>query len=185
MYICQRDKSKGTKIFSQACFKKFISNVIFNIYYLTPANFVYQEPEKYGINYDKNDSLPFRFFMPFTNTGGMDKFEACRLQEIYYALLSQDRPAGCDAEFYFDKRLALENGVYEGQIEFNLNRQTHKLYYLHKKESDKYIFIENEDKTVWDSLINGSYENTSGAGIPERILDLMKEGRDKPCRKFY
>ncbi len=163
--------------------KKFISHVTFNIYYLTPANFVYLEPEKYGISYDKNDSLPFRFFIPFTNSGGMDKKEAYRLQEIYYALLNKDRPAegGAAAEFSLAAaaRVALKNGVSEGTIEFNLNRETHKMYYLHKKESEEYIFIENEDKTAFDAFLNGTYTSASGAGIPERLSDLITEGLKK------
>lgn len=159
--------------------KEFILHVTFNIYYLTPANFVYLEPEKYGICYEKNDSLPFRFFIPFTNNGGMDKFEAYHLQEIYYTLLSKDKSAGCDAEFSLGQRVSLQNGVCEGAIEFNLNRETHKMHYLHNKESDEYLFIENADKTAFDSLINGSYKITSGAGIPERLSDLITEGLKK------
>ncbi|MFZ6016557.1 MAG: radical SAM protein [Nitrospirota bacterium] len=42
--------------------KEFISHVTFNIYYLTPANFIYQEPQRYGIEYERETSLPFRFF---------------------------------------------------------------------------------------------------------------------------
>lgn len=159
--------------------KKFISQVTFNIFYLTPANFVYLEPDKYGVSYEKNDSLPFRFFTPFKNTSGMDKSEAYHLQEIYYTLLSKDKGAGCEAEFSFGERLSLQNGVRQGQIEFSLNRESHKMYYLHRKESDEYLFMEHADKTAFNALFNGSYKITSGAGIPERLLDLIKEGLKK------
>ncbi len=159
--------------------KKFISGVIFNIYHLTPANFVYLEPEKYGISYEKNDSLPFSFFTPFKNTLGMDKNEAYHLQEIYYKLLSKDKEAVVDAEFSFGQRLSLQNGVCAGQIEFNLNRETHKMHYLYNKASNEYLFMENVDKQALDSLINGSYKNTSGVGIPERLSDLIREGLNK------
>jgi radical SAM superfamily enzyme YgiQ (UPF0313 family) len=159
--------------------KKFISHVTFNTYYLTPGNFVYQEPEKYNISYEKNDSLPFRFFIPFTNNKGMNKKKAIHLQEIYYTLLNKDRPAGSDAEFSLGQRLSLQNGVYEAEIGFHLNQEAHKMYYLHKKDSEDYLFMENADKKALDSLINGSYKISPGGGIPERLLDLITEGLKK------
>jgi radical SAM superfamily enzyme YgiQ (UPF0313 family) len=68
--------------------KEFIDNTTFNTYYLTPFNFVHQNPEKYGIEYDKDKSLPFGFFIPFKNKRGMDKDQAELLQKIYHSMVS-------------------------------------------------------------------------------------------------
>ena len=68
---------------------KFISDIAFNVYYLTPANLIYTDPEKYGIKYSRDTSLPFKFFTPFNNLYGMSKKEARLLEQLYYSLLEK------------------------------------------------------------------------------------------------
>jgi radical SAM superfamily enzyme YgiQ (UPF0313 family) len=67
--------------------RESISEVTFNTYYLTPANHVYRNPSKYGIEYDDPGDLPFRFFFPFRNTRGMDVEKAWMLEKIYRSLM--------------------------------------------------------------------------------------------------
>ena len=91
--------------------KKFISQVTFNVYYLTPSNRIYLEPEKYGIEYSRNASLPFRFFTPFHNPHGMSPKEASLLEQVYYSLLTKDdrgdqkEDAGGVADAWLELRL--------------------------------------------------------------------------------
>lgn len=70
--------------------KEFIDHVTFNVYYLTPANYVYLNPRKYGIEYQRKE-LPFRFFIPFKNIRGMNKFDADLLEKIYLSLVFRGR----------------------------------------------------------------------------------------------
>ncbi|MFA6384615.1 MAG: radical SAM protein, partial [Candidatus Omnitrophota bacterium] len=41
--------------------KEFIDDVTFNIYYLTPANYIFNDPGRYNIKYAREAGLPFRF----------------------------------------------------------------------------------------------------------------------------
>ncbi|MBN1492816.1 MAG: radical SAM protein [Candidatus Omnitrophica bacterium] len=43
---------------------------IINVYYLTPNNAVFNDPEQYGIRYAYDGELPFRFIYPFTHSLG-------------------------------------------------------------------------------------------------------------------
>lgn len=120
--------------------REFISHVTFNIYYLTPENFIYKSPDKYGIEYEKISFLPFRFFIPFKNIDGMNKNEAYLLEKIYYSLLNKRGQTSGDRGVPKMKEL----------LEFNLAQESIKIYYLYNKLSDEYIFIEDEkrkDKT--------------------------------------
>mgnify|MGYP000554318605 CR=1 FL=1 len=124
--------------------KELISHVTFNIYYLTPANFIYQEPERYGIEYEKDTQLPFRFFIPFKNVYGMSKDEAYLLEKIYYSLLrspESQRPSGVDGQ-----TLSLSKDVCEGWLEFHLNQESCRMHYLHNKLTDEFLFMEEEEK---------------------------------------
>ena len=68
--------------------KKHIAAVTFNIYYLTPGNYIYRDPGHYGIAYDKKKVLPFQFIIPFKNKRGMTKGQAQLLMKLYYRLLA-------------------------------------------------------------------------------------------------
>lgn len=68
--------------------KKYITAVTFNIYYLTPGNFIYCDPGHYGIAYDKKRVLPFQFIIPFENKWGMTKEQAQVLINLYYRFLA-------------------------------------------------------------------------------------------------
>ncbi|MBI5873380.1 MAG: radical SAM protein [Candidatus Omnitrophica bacterium] len=64
-----------------------ISAVTFNNYYVTPANHVYNQPQKYGLILKNDESRPFRFFVPFDNPKGLGRDEAYFVQQVYYSLL--------------------------------------------------------------------------------------------------
>jgi anaerobic magnesium-protoporphyrin IX monomethyl ester cyclase len=68
--------------------KKDIAGVTFNIFYLPPHNHVYNNPERYGITYDKKGLLPFQFFIPFENKQGMTNEQAQYMMNVYYKLLA-------------------------------------------------------------------------------------------------
>ena len=71
--------------------RKYISAVSFNVYYLTPANRIFDDPHAWGVRCRKSRKLPFRFFYPFVNERGMSTREASLLQELYETLLSKAR----------------------------------------------------------------------------------------------
>lgn len=66
--------------------KNSISHVTFNTYYLTPFNYIHNNPDKYGIEFEKDPSLPFRFFIPFNDTRGLSSDQVSILQKIYYSM---------------------------------------------------------------------------------------------------
>jgi len=67
--------------------KRNIAEAGFNAYYLTPENFIYRAPQKYGIKFKKNTDMPFRSFIPFENKQGMSQFETLQLWKVYEGLL--------------------------------------------------------------------------------------------------
>ncbi len=105
--------------------KEFIEQVTFNVYYLTPANYVYLNPRKYGIEYQKKE-LPFRFFIPFKNTQGMNKFDADLLQKIYLSLVFRGRKKT-------DEKLKIKAQNIKRTLEFSLNGESIVLKYLYDR----------------------------------------------------
>lgn len=63
-----------------------ISDVIFNIYYLTPACEVYLNPERYGISYKKSKKSAFDFFYAFT--GDLSTYNARAIIDLYNKMIS-------------------------------------------------------------------------------------------------
>jgi radical SAM superfamily enzyme YgiQ (UPF0313 family) len=56
----------------------------FNVYFLTPKNEVFLNPEKYGIKRRSCGKLPFRYFYPYEHvTGEMDRRRARKLLDAY------------------------------------------------------------------------------------------------------
>lgn len=96
--------------------KEFIDNVTFNAYYLTPANHIYFNPVKFGINFNRGQVLPFQFFVPFYNLRGMSNSEADLLQKIYSSLVFKKQR---------QKKNALKKRsraiIFRGKLEFKLN----------------------------------------------------------------
>lgn len=111
--------------------KDLIYNVTFNTYYLTPFNFVHQNPAKYGIEYDKNGDLPFGFFIPFKNRLGMDKDRAETLQKMYYSLVIKD--AG-------NKGIGVPHELKDGYVELRLNGESCRLSYQRDPSKEVYAF---------------------------------------------
>jgi radical SAM superfamily enzyme YgiQ (UPF0313 family) len=68
--------------------KKDIAAVTFNIFYLTPGNYVYHSPRNYGVSFNKNKVLPFQFFIPFKNKHGMTADQAGFIMNVYHQLLA-------------------------------------------------------------------------------------------------
>lgn len=111
--------------------KKFIASVTFNIYYLTPFNFVHKNPIKYGVEYAVEPDMPFRFFIPFKNKGGMDADKARLLEKMYHSLLGK----GAKREVS-----DISGSISEGRLEMRLCGETCTVYYSCDEGSEKYKF---------------------------------------------
>jgi radical SAM superfamily enzyme YgiQ (UPF0313 family) len=119
--------------------KEYIANVTFNMYYLTPGNYIYQNPAQYGIDYKKPAQLPFRFFIPFKNINGMDMERACVLEKIYYSLIHRDdTAASADAPGVSDRRC-------EGYVDFSLNKESCRMRYRRDPLTETYTFLDDEN----------------------------------------
>jgi radical SAM superfamily enzyme YgiQ (UPF0313 family) len=118
--------------------RKFIAHVTFNTYYLTPFNFVHQNPGKYGIEYQKQ-SLPFKFFIPFKNKNGMGADWADRMEKIYRSLMNKDE----DKDSQDFSRTG--GRVSEGYAELSLNNEICRMRYLRDTQNEVYTFIQDED----------------------------------------
>jgi len=113
--------------------KKNISNVVFNTYYLTPSNFIYLNPEKYGIEYENNRQLPFRFFIPFKNLKGMSQKEADLLEQLYNTLLiKKDKDENSRKDI---------NATSKGRLEFSLNGESMRANYVRNKKTKEFYFV--------------------------------------------
>jgi radical SAM superfamily enzyme YgiQ (UPF0313 family) len=122
--------------------KAHISTVTFNIFYLTPENYVYRDPGKYGISYEKGDNLPFRFFIPFSNPEGMSRDQAHMAQHIYYTLRGKGQRKESEAVFAQED---LEPGAFVPQetAQLGLCGESVTIGYLHNKETDSYLFSDD------------------------------------------
>jgi radical SAM superfamily enzyme YgiQ (UPF0313 family) len=110
--------------------KDSIAHTTFNTYYLTPFNYVHQDPVKYGIDYDRRPDMPFRFFIPFRNMNGMGKEEAALLEKIYRSLMGRSGTA---------EKAACR--LTDGQVELALNGETCSLRYRRDAAAESYTFI--------------------------------------------
>jgi radical SAM superfamily enzyme YgiQ (UPF0313 family) len=115
--------------------REFIYDVTFNTYYLTPANRIYQNPERYGIEYKNDASMPFSFFVPFKNVSGITTNEAQLLTQLYYDLLEKSTK-----ETIEKKEDSSSKDVSEGWVEFRLNGESSKLNYQRDNETGNFIF---------------------------------------------
>jgi radical SAM superfamily enzyme YgiQ (UPF0313 family) len=112
--------------------KEFIYNVTFNTYYLTPGNFIFQSPAPYGIEYKNDRFLPFRFFSPFKNIGGMTAGEAQLLTHLYCDLLEKS-----ESETRNPKKDELPHSarLKRKGLRFSLNGESCRLYYNYDEET--------------------------------------------------
>jgi radical SAM superfamily enzyme YgiQ (UPF0313 family) len=107
--------------------KEFIDDVTFNVYYLTPANHIYFNPAKFGIQFDRDKILPFQFFIPFKNLRGMTNADADLLQKIYLSLVFRKQQ-----QLKVKKVLKKsKNRTERGKLEFSLNQEKIILKYTH------------------------------------------------------
>ncbi len=132
--------------------KKFISAVTFNTYYFTPSNLIYQNPKKYGIDYKKDPELPFRFLTPFDNLYGMSENEAYLLQQLYYSLLEKDNGDNKRRKASLEKILSFPENVSEDWIEFNLNRESSKMRYLHNNKTKENLYLNEIEELIIDCI---------------------------------
>ena len=69
-----------------------ITGPAFNTYYLTPGNKIYNNPEKYGIKFEKDPKLPFKFFHEYEHISGeVTKDVALNLRRIYAELIERKK----------------------------------------------------------------------------------------------
>ena len=114
-----------------AAHKRYIFDVTFNIYYLTPFNHIHAHPEKYGISYDKAPEMPFRFFIPFRNIRGMDMEKALMLEKICLALMPKEKKQTAAGE------------ASEGCVKMDLLGESCTVRYLRDTATERYTFIED------------------------------------------
>lgn len=113
--------------------KELIYRTVFNIYYLTPFNFVHENPQKYGLEYDNDPDMPFRFFIPFKNRRGMDEEKADLLKKMYLSLVGNDGKR----EF---EGVPGKDDISEGHVNFQLNGISCRVGYRYNKTTDIYLF---------------------------------------------
>ncbi len=108
--------------------KEFIDHVTFNVYYLTPANYVYLKPGEYNIRYKCDSRLPFRFFIPFKNVRGMSNHDADLLEKIYLSLVfrAQKKKVGVHKQ---------KDRINQGSLEFSLNQEKIILKYAYNRST--------------------------------------------------
>lgn len=65
--------------------RKYVDTVCYSIYYLTPGNYVYRDPQKNQMAIDEKDRLPFQFFLKFdhAHAGGITRSMAISLINFY------------------------------------------------------------------------------------------------------
>ena len=107
--------------------KAYIREISFNLYYLTPENFIYRNPDKYSIRYEYDPGLPFRFFTPFDNLKGMTENEACLLQNLYARLISKSDKPEQDNPAQPSGSPTLKDNASEICLELKLNSESCKL----------------------------------------------------------
>ncbi|MCX7927420.1 MAG: cobalamin-dependent protein [Candidatus Omnitrophica bacterium] len=129
--------------------KEFISHVTFNIYYLTPENYVYYNPYRYGISYDKEKVLPFSFFIPFQNLYGIDMEKAAQIEKIYYALVEKEKITSKAKEeigkIDLFSSTETENSQLLKEVFITLLDQTVSIKYYYDEKTDTCTFLEEED----------------------------------------
>jgi radical SAM superfamily enzyme YgiQ (UPF0313 family) len=119
---------------------RYIDDVSFNAFYLTPGNRVYQNPRKYGIEYDRKTRLPFRFFLPFKNVKGMNNQQIQSLINTYYALRGRNgkanpaRQAGKP-----ENRKEHVSAKDTGWLIFTLNGESIKLGYIRNTKTHEIV----------------------------------------------
>jgi radical SAM superfamily enzyme YgiQ (UPF0313 family) len=118
--------------------KELISHVTFNTYYLTPGNYVYLNPVKYGIEYENRTELPFAFFIPFKNKGGMDSEWANLLEKMYSSLANKNR------DHKPQESLHPRDPLFEGTVKFRLNAESCRLRYQRDVKTEQYTFYKEE-----------------------------------------
>ena len=70
--------------------KDFIRGAAFNTYYLTPGNEIFENPQKFGISFEKDPELPFKFFYGYTHISGEVNTDAAKnFRKIYAGLLER------------------------------------------------------------------------------------------------
>lgn len=154
-----------------------ISRVTFNIYYLTPANFVYLYPEKYGIEFAHDPSLPFQFFIPFSNPRGMSKEEAVLLEKIYFSLLNKERSHKMPPSA--KERYALAEKVSWRRAELQLNGKFTELHCLYNTRTDEYLYFDSQEKTICEEMLNASYHDYGNNPRQEKARALLAEAEGK------
>lgn len=65
--------------------RRFIDTVCYNIYYLTPANYIYRDPQKHQVAIDEKTRVPFQFFLNFKHVSetGIERKKAKSLVAFF------------------------------------------------------------------------------------------------------
>lgn len=95
--------------------REYIASVTFNVYYLTPACEIYQNPLQYGIDYKRYPDLPFKFFHEYRHLSGeLSQKKSDSLINLYGQLL-------------FKKENIRNNTESAGILKLNSNITEHNL----------------------------------------------------------
>lgn len=117
--------------------KKNIADVTFNTYYLTPANYVYRNPGRYKIVYDKKKVLPFQFFIPFENKNALTLAQAQLLINLYYQLSSSKEEKTVPVDYTI--RYALQPRCGYWRQTFDFCGESIVLYFLKTQEGKRLL----------------------------------------------
>lgn len=111
---------------------RHIAAVTFNEYYATPENYVYRNPRRYGVRFERGRINPFTFFLPFKNYKGMSSQEALQLQKIYEGLRFRNT----------SQQKTSSSGLLEkGSAKLVLNGQTSKLHFTFDRKRSVYGIV--------------------------------------------
>ncbi len=110
--------------------KEFIDHVTFNVYYLTPSNYIYFNPAKFGIQFNRDQVLPFQFLVPFKNLRGMSHSDADLLQKIYLSLAFKKQRRQEKAAIKKSRNI-----IDQGKLEFGLNQEKIILKFAHNRST--------------------------------------------------
>jgi radical SAM superfamily enzyme YgiQ (UPF0313 family) len=139
--------------------KDNIATVAFNVYYVTPANYVYQDPKKYGLEIEVDPMLPFRFFIPFKNPKGLSRTEAQLLENLYYSLSVAGSSSSASEEEVgwetADERLRVDPAVRSGKVSFGLCGDRFDIFCLYHSVKGECALYDEQEQRVLRGVCEG------------------------------
>jgi radical SAM superfamily enzyme YgiQ (UPF0313 family) len=143
--------------------KKYISHASFNVYYLTPANLVYQSPEEYGISRKKNSRLAFCFFNPFTNINGMEETSAVLMVKLYEQMrYAKNNKSAAGETRELAKGMRLNKNVELKRLGFSLCREYFELGYLYQPKTREIMLLSSGEERIMRGIEKRKFRMPKG-----------------------